>query len=59
MMHTVQLLNHYLELDGTVLKLKRYPSIQDIENMWLGLRNHFDISIVFEISVFEISKFIC
>lgn len=29
------------------------------KNKWLGLTNHFDISIVFNISVFEISKFHC
>lgn len=29
------------------------------KNKWLGLTNHFDISIVFNISVFEISEFHC
>lgn len=45
------------------LQFTRYPSIQDIEdkllNKWLGLKNHFDITIVFAISVFDISKFNC
>lgn len=40
-----------------------YPSIRDIEgkivkkNKWIGPINHFNISIVYETLVFEISKF--
>lgn len=33
--------------------------VKYLKNKWLGLTNHFDISIVFKISVFEILKINC
>lgn len=54
----------YLELDRTGFKLQdirvfeiskvKYPKYK-----WLGLTNYFDISIVFQISEFEIPKINC
>lgn len=46
------------------IKTLKYLSIRDIEctilkNKWWGLTNHFDLSIVLKISVFDISKFNC
>lgn len=59
-MNTVKL--RYLKLDGTVLKLQGIPvfeisRVKYLRNKWLGLTNKFDISIVCEISGFNISKF--
>lgn len=46
------------------IKTLNYLGILDIEckilkNKWWGLTNHFDLSIVLKISVFEITKFNC
>lgn len=51
------------ELVGAVYNLRDirdiYGKIHVLKIKWLVLTNHFDISTVFEISVFQISKFNC
>lgn len=42
--------------DIQVFKILR---VKYFKNKWLGLKNHCNISFVFEISVFEIPKFNC
>lgn len=49
---------------GDCIKTSRYQSFWDIEGKilktkWLVLTNHLNIPIVFDISVFEITKFNC
>lgn len=42
-----------------LLKNFEISRVKYLYNKGLGLTNHFDIGIVFEISVFQISKFNC
>jgi hypothetical protein len=58
--HTVT--SPYLQLDGTKVKLRDIQGFQILRvqyliNKWLGPPNHFNRSMIFEISVVEILKF--